>query len=308
MFKRLTTPVLLIAFNRPDLTQKVLQQIAQVRPRQLYIAIDGPRNSADLIQIKQVKKLLRTVNWDCQIHTHYSSYNLGCKYGPVSAMAWFFRHEEMGIILEDDVVACPEFFFFCETLLRKYKTKRKIGSISGNNFQFGWKNNHSSYYFSRYSHSCGWATWRRAWELYDVHIRSWPKLKQAKLLNRVFSDWSGRIYWQILFNDIYAQDYVSVWDYQWCLSMWANEMLGIIPNQNLVSNIGFGNSNATHTTRKSKFAALDINPLHFPLIHPSIIERNIEADNRTQKYHYVLWKEVIMWSLRLMHGKKEIIP
>ena len=37
------TPVALLMFNRPDLTERVFEEIARARPRTLLVIADGPR-------------------------------------------------------------------------------------------------------------------------------------------------------------------------------------------------------------------------------------------------------------------------
>jgi len=293
MLKKINSPILLICFNRPDLTLRVLDQIRKVKPKKLYIAIDGPRNKLDQEKISGVKSVIKTVNWTCIVKTKFQKKNLGCKYGPVTAMNWFFDNEKRGIILEDDVLADKSFFYFADQLLKQYASNEKVGSISGNNFQFGVKRGEGSFYFSRYSHSCGWATWRRAWRHYDVDISDYENVSKSTL-NKVFDKWIDKIYWKLIFGGIRSGEIDSAWDYQWNWMMWKNNMLGIIPNVNLVENLGFGRKDATHTKFRSRFARQKTEPISFPLVVPKNITRNVEADNYVQKHNYVLWKEIAM--------------
>ena len=36
-------PITIIAFRRPDLTRRVLEAVAEVRPQKLFVFTDGPR-------------------------------------------------------------------------------------------------------------------------------------------------------------------------------------------------------------------------------------------------------------------------
>ena len=292
LLKRLDTPILLIGFNRPDLFEIVLNRVLEVKPRRIYVGLDGAREGRkdDEDSLKKIKKLVSGVK-KCEVKTCYQTNNLGCKYGPVTAMNWFFDNEKMGIILEDDVLADKSFFYYCQELLEKYKNDMRIGSISGNNFQFRNESYRYSYYFSRYSHSCGWATWRRAWKSYDINLIDY-KINKNEVLNKVFNKLSDKIYWKIIFSGIINNQIESAWDYQWNWNMWKHKMLGIIPNSNLVKNLGFGRVDATHTKFRSKFANLAVKPMIFPLKHPKFIKRNLLADGFTQKNNYVLWKEL----------------
>ncbi len=297
MPKQLNTPVLLIGFNRPDLTARVMASIKKVKPRALYFAVDGPRNDKEQTLVKEVQRIIGLVDWQCVVKTKFQDRNLGCKFGPVAAMDWFFTNEKMGIILEDDVLADPSFFYFAQELLHKYRNNQRVGSISGNNFQFGRKRGEGSYYFSRYSHSCGWATWRRAWKLYNINITDYQE-KSDRVLGVVFKNWPERFYWKLIFNGIRSGKNSTAWDYQWNWMMWKNIMLGIIPNDNLVENIGFGRPDATHTKFRSIFSNLEVKKIDFPLVHPKNIFRNRVADDFTQRNNYVLWKELAMYFIR----------
>ena len=251
---KLKTPILLIIFNRPDTTQQVFNAIRQAQPRQLFVAADGPREDKDgeAEKCQRTREIVKQVDWDCEVRTLFQEKNLGCGLGPVTAINWFFENAEEGIILEDDCLPHPGFFVFCETLLDYYRDNEKIMHISGNNFQYGRKRGNASYYFSTYTHNWGWATWRRAWKHFDFYCTS-------------------------------AEHRKHVWDKQWEISVRKQGGLAILPNVNLVSNIGFG-PNAVHTTDAACwYANLPTESLVFPLVHSKTISCNKAADRYTSR-------------------------
>lgn len=296
MLKRLNTPILLIGFNRPDLIEKVFNQIKLVKPRKLYLAVDGERNKIEEIKVNQVKNIIKLVDWNCEVKTLFADKNYGCKLGPVRAMNWFFRNEEMGIILEDDVLADESFFYYCDELLEKYKNDDRIGIISGDNYtKISDKN---SYLFSKYSQTWGWATWRRVWNKYDIEIKDWPEKNNNNWLNSFFDNYGTVLYWKLIFNQIYNKVITTAWDYQWTYMSWKYNLLTIIPQRNLVTNIGIGVEGATHTKVKNILFNYPRSKVLFPLKHPNNIEINKKLDNFIQKNGYVLWKEVGMFLIR----------
>jgi hypothetical protein len=235
----LSVPILFLVFNRPDTTFQVLQSIRSQRPKRIYISSDGPRvqkpGEAALVYDLR-KKILAAIDWECEVFTLYQEINMGCGKAVSTAINWFFEQEEAGIIIEDDISPDASFYPFCEALLTKYKDDTTVMHITGQNFQFEKDRTQASYYFSRYPLIWGWATWRRAWEKYnfmleDFHhekVESLPApLKQALL-------------------DVKANN-VDTWDYQWIYAIWKHNGKCIVPNVNLIYNIGFGGS-ATHTT------------------------------------------------------------
>jgi hypothetical protein len=277
----LQTPVVLNIFNRADTAERVLERIALAKPRKLFLIADGPRADRDgeAEQCAAARAIVRRVNWECEVVTRFSQVNLGNRRCLSQGYDWVFGQIERAILLEDDCLPEPTFFRFCEELLERYADDTRVMTVGGDNFQFGRKATDDSYYFSRYHHLWGFATWGRAWKLYDADIKLWPRLRDTPwLLDAIGNEWGVR-YWTKIFDDIYAKRF-DVWDAQWGFAAWANSALGIVPAVNLISNIGFG-AGATTTKRKNPVAELPTAPMDFPLRHPSGMIRNLEADEAT---------------------------
>ena len=279
---RLNVPLLFLIFNRPDTTQQVFNEIRKAQPAQLFVAADGPRKNqvADYELCKKTREIIRQVDWDCRVFTRFQDENLGCRHAVSSAITWFFSNVEEGIILEDDCIPDQSFFRFCQELLEKYRDDERIMMVSGNNFQFGKRRTNYSYYFSKYFHIWGWATWKRAWNYYDVDMKSWPKIKDGRWLIDILKDKNAEKFWEKIFENTYRGT-INTWDFQWVFSCWIQNGLAILPNVNLVKNIGF-DGNATHTKGKNKQANLSVNSIHFPLKNPEFVIADNDADARTQ--------------------------
>ena len=276
-------PVLVLAFNRPDTTRRVLESLRAARPGEVFFAVDGPRaqRDAERKRVMEVRRLADAIDWDCRIHTLFREENLGCKLAVSQAITWFFSEVESGIILEDDCIAHPSFFRFAAELLARYEGDERISMISGDNFQGRRPRSEYSYYFSRYTHIWGWATWRRAWRLYDHQMKRWPELREAGWLSKMLGNRAAVDYWRRIFDETYGEKNSS-WAYRWTFSAWTHGALTILPNVNLVSNIGFG-ATATHTLiRYRSGAALPVRPMEFPLKHPPACVRDEDADAHTQ--------------------------
>jgi hypothetical protein len=280
---RFNTPVLFLVFNRPDCTARVFQAIRNLKPMRLYIAADGSRKDklGENDKVNQVRNIATQVDWDCEVFTLFQENNLGCKMGVSTGITWFFNNEEKGIILEDDCLPHPDFFRFCEKMLEAYHDNHKIWAITGDNFQNRIKRGEASYYFSKYMHVWGWASWRRAWSKYDVNIEFWPSLKKRNLWSEIMDNPEERFYWEKILTKVH-HGLIDTWDYQWNATIWNNHGLVVTPNSNLVKNIGFG-IEATHT--KSGKGDLDIYPLG-EIINLLNVEHNLEADRYLFKKHY----------------------
>ena len=283
----LTTPVLFIIFNRTDTTQKVFNAIRKAKPKQLFIAADGPRpdKEGEKEKCEQVRKIIEQVDWDCELNKNYSDVNLGCKIRPSSGIDWFFENVEEGIILEDDCLPSQSFFWFCQELLEYYRNCTMIMNISGNNFQFGIQRGSADYYFSIYNQTWGWATWKRAWRFYDINMKSFNKFRKENQIKNVFRTKQEQNYWMRTFQIAYDGK-IDAWDYQWLYSRIVAGGLSIHPNVNLVQNIGF-RSDATHTFDvdirvKNNYAK----EIKFPLKHPKFILIDEDADKFIFKDRY----------------------
>lgn len=281
------TPVAFIIFNRPETTRRVFTEIARQQPRKLLVVADGPRvgRSGEAERCAETRAVVERVDWECEVLTNFSDANLGCRKRVSSGVDWVFEQVPEAIILEDDCLPHPSFFQFCEELLGRYRDDERIGMIGGTNFQFGRRRGEASYYFSRYTHIWGWASWRRAWNNYSVDTEIWPAFRDEQWLSSAFPNAEERKYWAKVFEAVH-QGRIDTWDYQWNLACLAAGMVSVVPEKNLISNIGFG-ANATHTHGASIYAEMQVAPLQFPLRHPAIIRPDPFADAFTAKSMFV---------------------
>lgn len=278
----MSTPVALIIFNRPDVTERVVERIAAARPSQLLVVADGPRaeRTGERELCAATRAIVERIDWDCQVFTNYADANMGCKRRVSSGIDWVFEQVESAIFLEDDCLPHPSFFPYCEELLERHRDDERVMMISGDNFQQSTAKYNYSYYYSRYVHIWGWASWRRAWRGYDVDMSLWPIVRANGVLEDVLGDSRAASAWREIFDAVYA-DQIDTWDYQWVFACWMQHGLSILPSVNLVSNIGFGAA-ATHTTAESPLAERAVEAMHFPLCHPPYMVRDSRADSYTQ--------------------------
>lgn len=282
----LTSPVLFIIFNRPDTTLKVFDAIRKAKPARLFVAADGPREGRenDAASCSKARDVVKEIDWDCEVVTLFRESNLGCRVAVSSAITWFFDQVEEGIILEDDCLPDQSFFLFCQELLERYRHDQRVMMISGDNFQDGIERGEGDYYFSMLSHVWGWATWRRAWRYYDVDIQSFPAFLAGGQINNIFEDRYVCRYWMRVLQDVYDKR-IDTWDYQWAYTVFSSHALSIIPNRNLVSNIGFGQA-ATHIKDHNyKYAHLKAHQIK-AIKHPAFMLPDRSADAYTFTHHY----------------------
>lgn len=299
---QLKTPVLLVIFNRPETSDVCFEAIRKVKPEKLYIAADGPRKDrpGEAEKCAKAREIINRVDWPCELKTLLRDENLGCKLGTTGGINWMFGQEEYGIIFDDDCVADPSFFYFCEELLEKYKDDERIMHICGTNFQqknpnFNIK---ESYYLSKISQNWGWATWRRAWATYYLpEMENWPEYKNSKEFKKWINNKIFRTHWSDLFDQRYYQK-ITDWDISWTYSCMSRRGLCIVPKTNLITNIGSGIA-GTHGIKSDRLAHFPTTKINFPLIHPSVFNINENADTYTQKYvHGIktgIYREILLF-------------
>jgi hypothetical protein len=251
---KVQSPVLLLIFNRPDVTFRVFDQIKKAKPKKLYIAADGPRNGniMDNELCKEARSVINKIDWECELKTHFRDDNKGCKIAVSSAISWFFDQEEEGIILEDDCLPANSFFYFCDAMLYKYRVDTRISTITGTNLQSGNKRGQASYYFSQFSNIWGWATWKRFWKNYDPFLAKYKEEDVITQLPKIFNDMFLREIWLEIFRKIKLNK-IDTWDYQLQFLTFFENGLCVTPNVNLISNIGF-REDATHTNNPQHHA------------------------------------------------------
>ncbi len=287
MFK---IPILFLIFNRQEETKQVFEEIKKQKPKYLYVAADGPRpdkpGEAELCE--QTRAVIKEVDWNCEVKTLFREENLGCRKAVSEGITWFFNNVKEGIILEDDCLPSKSFFKFCEENLEKYRHDTRVMHISGENpldNEFG----DTSYYFSKIPHIWGWASWRRAWSLYDVDFQHFDYFIENNIIENIFKQKEVQKYWNKVFTRVKNGE-INTWDYQWTYALFVNSALSIVPNKNMVSNIGFGATKATHTNENAKCANRKVYEIG-KIIHPEFIIPCQEAINEILKQRYDIHKK-----------------
>lgn len=278
-------PILLCIFNRPELTARTFESIARLKPKSLLIAGDGPRQDCpdDFEQVHRTRKIVQSIDWDCNFQACFRNENLGCRKQMARAINWGFEQSERLIVLEDDCLPDPSFFSFCEDLLERYADHPEVMTIGGINHLN--LSGQADYRFSKFPFIWGWASWRRAWEKYDLEMKKWRSLEvQDEVLNRFTETSEERTYWSNIF-DAQSRGQINTWDYSWTFASWLNRGLSIVPRKNLVTNIGFGEC-ATHTLdSQSQLANCASTPLQL-LRHPETIEQDKEWDRAAAEFYF----------------------
>jgi|APSaa5957512535_1039671.scaffolds.fasta_scaffold13971_4 hypothetical protein len=269
------TPVVIIVYNRPAHTKKLLNKLKTIKPKIIVIISDGPKNDyRDKRKCETVQKIIKKIEWKCKKIYISSKFNMGLKERIYSGLKIFFKKYKKAIILEDDCQPDKSFFIYCEKILELYKNNKRIAGISGNKFNKVFINN--SFYFSKYSSIWGWATWRRVWDDFDINIKFWPRFKKSKKWLKICPDTVEREFWNNIFNNAYNGNNNS-WAYAYLLNNFYKNRLTVVPRYNLIKNIGFGENSTNTKVYNNKFFP-KIKSLESELIIPNKIQQNHMLD------------------------------
>ncbi|MBK1854945.1 glycosyltransferase family 2 protein [Verrucomicrobiaceae bacterium 5K15] len=269
--------VIFIIYARADHTERVFSHIRAAHPRHLYVIADGPKpgSDSDYAACDAARAVIQ-VDWQCELTLDYSEENLGCQRRIHSGISKAFEQFDRAIILEDDCLPHPDFFTFCDLMLERYQDDAEVMHICGSNFVHP-KHFKRSYAFNQYATPWGWATWKRAWQHIDLNMTGF--LEQSASIERrmqispkAFAKLSSRL------HKVQSGEVCS-WAYPWLSSILALDGLCITPQQNLISNIGFG-ERSTHTSDPdSPFANKATSELPDELSHPD----QVALDRRVQR-------------------------
>lgn len=293
----LKTSILLITFNRPNHTRLVLERILGANPLELYVFQDGARegNEHDIVKCAEVRKVIEEL---CNqhkkntgyklpvtnIHYYYSDSNLGCGEGPMRGISWFFENVEQGIVMEDDCLAHPDFFPYCEDLLIRYKNT-DVKFINSTLYDDRWhrelmqENEDVSYEYSHYMCTGAWASYREVWQGFDLDLKRLNTCSLFRCICNLTCNMAEAEWWVYQLEAIKKDSgKKSYWDYQMQIHLFRQNAVTVHPCANLISNIGF-DIEGTHTTSNDGRGNQKIFSI-MPLKHPKKVEVDTARDMR----------------------------
>jgi hypothetical protein len=236
--------VLIIGYSRPSGIANLLAILTESGVRKIYIAIDGPKNVKDKLEQKIIKQEIDNNSRNTDVKVLQRDINLGAAAGVISAIDWFFSHEKMGVILEDDLQISENFCSYAKNALDKYANDDDVWMISGTqhfpNFGDSKKTN-----WTNYPMIWGWAGWSQKWEVMRTSLLKYKTVRIRSLLD------SNYLFWAIGANRALVGK-IDAWDIPLAFEFKSQKKLSLLPPVNLISNIG-NDEFATNTKIKNSF-------------------------------------------------------
>ena len=277
-------PVVLIIFRRCDTMPRIIQRLAKVKPRKVYILADEGRNEKEIEQAHECRKTVESlINWDCEVVKNYAEENRGVYRNIGEGAKWVFEREEKAIFLEDDNLPETSFFRYADEMLEKYETAPEVLWICGTNYVTD-MNGKESYAFTQHLLPCGWASWSTKFlKYYDGELSTFrDEAHKRKFYSSYSNRWLAQWQYQSVRNEVERHErtgrFIS-WDYQMLWSVRSNGLYGVVPLRNQITNIGVDEfsihgGNSKNNVMTDRFCEVPSKQLDFPLVHPNEIAIN----------------------------------
>lgn len=278
-------PVLVIGFNRPDILRQSIVKLRESRPLHMYFACDGARENkpGEEKLVAEVRSIMENeIDWPCEKQYKYNSCNKGAEITVSEAISWVLTDNEYVIILEDDILAPYSFLRFTQEMLYLYQENKQVYQITSCNYTPMPFPNNEDYTFSFSGHISGWATWKRAWNHFDLMVNDFDKTISTIDAQEGFSDSEKKRFRNFCLRLKKNGCGNSSWDTIWAYTKKRDGGLSIIPRVHLSSNVGVI---GLHSRGVNRVNFLEYDEEFIATNHPKEIKRNMTYDN----YHYEHW-------------------
>ena len=274
------SPILLFTYNRPEHTRLTLEALKKNHlsdRSRLYIFSDGYRDETDREEVMKVRELIRSVEGFASIHIEERTENVGLARNIIEGVTGVVNEHGKVIVLEDDLITSPYFLTFMNDVLERYEQEEKIAHVQG--FCFPLLDLPDAFLI-KWTGSWGWATWKRAWDLFNPDGEALLSEIMKKKLNREF-DFNGNYpFTRMLRKQVNGEN--DSWAIRWNASLFLNNKLSVNAGKSLVQNIGFDGS-GRHSGRDVIYTT----PLHMSALSSEIplIEENRAVRKAFEKYY-----------------------
>lgn len=282
---KVTIPVLLIGFNRPDIIKLNLENLSQFSISKMYVAVDGPRNhvQGEGQKVHQVIDLVKKIDFCDEVEYRINEINKGCEITESSAISWVLEKEEYVIVLEDDIIAHESFFRFMDEMLNRYKNDDRIAMVSGCNYTPMKYPDNADYCFCQSGHIWGWGTWKRVWKNFDLFEDIDSDNLTDSFLNAHSANKEIAQRRKISYEEMKTKGRGNnTWDYMFSYYRVSRGLLSIVPKSHLTSNIGLY---GLHAKGEGKGHNMVIDDEFVVKVHPESVFWLKDYDI----YHYDNW-------------------
>ena len=301
MVQNSLSPVVLLVYNRPDHTLRAIRSLqanAEAVQTELYIYADAAKTEADAGRVAQVRSLIQRVEGFGQVHLVLRDHNYGLARNVIDSVTTVVNAHGRVIVVEDDLVVAPYFLRFMNDALDTYQDEPRVGHIQACDFTGAPL---PDTFLIKWTGSWGWATWRRAWQLFCPDGASLLNQLEQRHLTRQF-DFGGRYpFTRMLRRQIAGRN--DSWAIRWNASLFLADVLSLNVGRSLVANEGFDGSGTNCGGGGLYGSRLYMQPLPVSKIEP--IAENLDARRAFERYYgrtNSFWAKARRRIWRTLHG------
>lgn len=298
-----TAPIALFVFNRADhaaATLDALKKNELARDSELTVFCDGPRGAEDEPKVRSVRDLVKQTTGFGRLTVVERPQNLGLARSVITGVTQILESHDKVIVVEDDLITTPFFLSFMNDGLRRYADDERVWSLCAYAYPV-WSELPGAVFLPG-ANPWGWATWRRAWELFEQD--------QTTLLRALYRD--DLVYEFDLAGSFPHTAWLirsskgegDSWALRWIGSAIVHHKLTLYPARSLVRNIGMDGS-GTHAPDTSFYDG----PLadSRPPLPEAPPETNQEALDLLRKHH-IRWRRTFDYKEGIYYRLAALVP
>jgi hypothetical protein len=232
-------PIALFVYKRAGHARRMiehLQRCTGFEDSPVYVFADGPKVPGDLPAIQETRSEARRLLGDRAVF-HESAVNLGVDKSEIAAITELCNRYGKVVVVEDDLIVSPNFLQFLNEGLVRYENEPRVMEICGYIFDVPELRQSRDAIFLPLSSAWGWATWKRAWDLFDLSASGWSERLADTQERRRFNVYGNFDYAKLLAGQMRKP--IPAWDIVWYYTVFSRNGLALHPPQTLVLNEGF---------------------------------------------------------------------
>ena len=242
-------PIVLFVYNRPWHTKQTVETLKkneEAKDSNLFIFSDGPKNKKAKSEVEKLREYIKTIDGFKRITIIEREKNYGLANSIISGVTEIVNRYGKVIVLEDDLITSRYFLEYSNQALRLYKDNKRVMHISSYMYPIEFSML-SETFFSWFTSSWGWATWKRAWKYFEKDGNVFNKRFTEELKYKFNIDGTYNYYRMLKLQQLGK---VDSWAIRWYASVFFNHGLCLYPTKSLVNNIGFDGSGVNCSENK----------------------------------------------------------
>lgn len=276
-------PILLFVYDRPAHAKQLIESLLKnslAAQSQLVIYSDAAKDEHDKPMVEETRTYLRTIKGFATISIIERDQNNGLAKNIIDGVTTQINRYGRVIVLEDDLIVAPYFLQFMNDALEMYKDEPKVGHIQACDFTKD--TSLPDTFLIKWTGSWGWATWKRAWKLFNPNGSELLQQLESKELTNEF-DFDGNYpFTRMLRRQVAGINHS--WAIRWNASLFLSGVLSLNVGKSLVRNTGFDGSGTNCGGGGLYDSTMWLEPLPVVKIEP--IAENIKARKAYGRYYH----------------------